>query len=255
MSFDEDFGNTASLADLWSGIGASARVKFWFGDQIKNGTTQIGQTIEKGFLDQTTPTYIVQPGMVVNQYSMDWTAKQKITGNVVYMGMTGASQGTSALDASPDATTSLTSFPVMACSANIGRIGEAGASLASPNFVRALTFTIDNHITPIETIGTVGASGLTGHANTVSGTLNTYFGDNTLLTKFFAGTLTSINVRAIKNNRAFIVTIPEVTYNADGSPNASVQNQDVMLPLGWKASKEETYTNAHILFDRLEYYE
>ncbi len=62
-------------------------------------------------------------------------------------------------------------------------------------------------------------------------------------------------MRAVKDSRAFIVTLPQITYNGDGSPNASGQNQDVMLPLAFKASKEETYTNAQILFDRLEYYE
>jgi len=235
--------------------GTGLTIKFWFGDQIKNGTTQVGQTIEKGFLDQTTPTYITQPGMVVSQYSMDWTAKQQITGSVTYMGMTGADQDTAALDASPDANTSLTSFPIMACSANVGRIGEAGASLVSPNFVRALTFQISNNITSIEAVPTVGAAGLSGHACTVTGTLNTYFGDNSLLTKFFNGTTTSLNIRAAKDSRAVIVTFPQITYNGEGSPNASAANQDVMLPLAWKASKEETYTNAQVLIDRIEYWE
>lgn len=235
--------------------GTGLTIKVWYGDQIKNGTTQIGQTIEKGFLGQDTPTYITQPGMVVSQYSMDWQAKAKITGNVTFMGMTGADQDTAALDASPDATPSMTSYPVMACSANIGRIAEAGSVLAAPNFVRGLNFQIANNITAIESVATMGAAGLTGHACTVTGQINTYFGDNSLLTKFFAGTLTSLNVRAVKDSRAFIVTLPQITYNGDGSPNATGQNQDVMLPLSWKASKEETYTNAQILMDRIEYYE
>lgn len=235
--------------------GTALTIKVWCSDQIKNGATQIGQTIEKGFLGQTVPTYITQPGMVVSQYSMDLQAKAKITGSVAYMGMTGANQDTAALDASPDAATSLTSFPVMACSANVGRIGEAGATLAAPNFVKGLNFQIANNITPIEAVDTMGAAGLTGHKCDVSGQINTYFGDNSLLTKFFAGTLTSLNGRVVKDSRAFIVTLPQITYNGDGSPNASAGNQDVMLPLGFKASKEETYTNAQILFDRLEYYE
>jgi len=229
-------------------------IRVYCGDQVKNGTTQIGQTLERGFLGQDTPTYIKQPGCVASQFAMNWTAKQKITGDVTYMGMTGGAQGTSPLDASPDATTSLTSFPVMACSANVGRIGEAGATLASPDFVKALTFSINNNITPIETISTVGAAGLTGHACTVSGQLDTYFGSNALLTKFFNSTLTSINVRAVKDSRAVIVSFPQVTYNANGSPNATAQNIDVMLSLGFQASKEETYTNAQILMDRFEFY-
>lgn len=235
--------------------GTGKTLKVWFGDQIKNGTTQIGQTIEKGFLGQTTPTYIKQPGMVVSKYSMDWTAKQKITGAVSYLGMTGAAQGTTALDASPDDAPSLTTYAVMACSAHVGRIAEAGSTLASPNFVRALQFSIDNSLTPIEAVDSVGAAGINSHSRSVTGSISTYFGDNSLLTKFFAGTLTSLNVRAVKDSRAFIVTLPQITYNGEGSPNAGGMNQDVMLPLAFKASKDVTYTNAMITFDRLEYYE
>lgn len=233
--------------------GTSKTIRVYVGDQIKNGTTQIGQTLERGFLGQTTPTYIAQPGMVASQYQI--TLEKGIAkGVVTYMGMTGASQGTTALDASPDAATSMTAFPVMAAGANIGRVGEAGSELASPNFVRSLTLTINNNVTPIETVTTMGAAGMTGHSCAVSGSMGTYFGDNSLLTKFFNGTATSINVRLTKSNMAFIVTLPQVTYNGDGSPNASGINQDVMLPLSFKASKEETYTNAQVCFDRFEFY-
>ncbi len=89
----------------------------------------------------------------------------------------------------------------------------------------------------------------------MTGQLNTYFGDNALLTKFFAGTPTSINIRATKNSQAVIVQFPRVTYNSDGSPNAGAKNQDVMLPLGFKASKDEAITGAMIVMDRLEYLE
>jgi hypothetical protein len=245
----------SNLPSGWAvDAGTSKTIKVYFGDQIKNGTTLIAQSIEKGFLGQTVPTYILQPGCAATQYTMNWTAKQKITGATTYMGMTGASQGTVAQDASPDATTSLTSYPVMACGPNVGRVGEAGSTLAAPNFVKSLTLQLDNTITPIEAVHTVGAAGLTAHSFKASGTLETYFGDNSLLTKFFAGTLTSLNVRVVGNSRAVILTLPQITYNANGSPNAGGMDQDVMLPLGWKASKEETVTNAMALFDRFEFY-
>ena len=234
-----------------SGTGKTIRI--YFGDQIKNGTTQIGQSIERGFMGQTVPTYILQPGMVANDYSLTFESKQKITGSVSFLGMTGATQSTSSADASPDAATALATYPVMACGANVGRIGEAGSSLASPNFVRGLTVNLSNSLTAIESISSVGAVGIGSHARTVTGTMNTYFGDNALLTKFFAGTTTSINVRAVKSNLAVIISLPQVTYTGDGSPNAGGGNQDIMLPLSFTASKEETYTNAMILMDRFEY--
>lgn len=245
----------SNLPSGWTtDAGTGKTIKVYFGDQVKNGTTMIGQSIEKGFLGMVTPVYILQPGCVASQYAMNWTAKQKITGSVTFMGMTGASQGTVTQDASVDATTSLTSYPIMACGQNVGRVGEAGATLASLNFVKSLTLQIDNTITPIEAVHTVGAAGLTLHSMKVTGTLETYFGDNSLLAKFFAGTITSLNVRTVGNSRAVILTLPQITYNANGSPNAGGMDQDVMLPLGWKASKEETVTNAMVLMDRFEFY-
>lgn len=236
-----------------AGVGKTIRV--YIGDQIKDGTTQVGQSFERGFMGQAVPTYIVQPGMVVTQYQQTWEKGQAIKRAVTFMGMTGASQGTAAsLDASPDAPPPLVTYPVMATGVNVGRIAEAGAALNAPNFVKGLTLNIANNITPVDDITVPGAAGLNNHTRVVSGTLNAMFGDNSLYTKFFNGMLTSLNWRAQKNNRAFIVTVPQLTYNADGSPNAAGSNQDVMLPLGWKASKEETITNAQLTLDRLEYY-
>jgi hypothetical protein len=191
--------------------------------------------------------------MVAGAYSLQFESKQKITGSVSFLGMTGAAQSTTSVDASPDAATALATYPVMACGANVGRVGEAGSSLASPNFVKGLTINVNNSLTPIDSISSVGTVGIGSHSRSVTGSMNTYFGDNALLTKFFAGTTTSINVRVVKSNLAVIVSLPQVTYTSDGSPNAGGSNQDIMLPLGFTASKEETYTNAMILMDRFEY--
>jgi hypothetical protein len=233
--------------------GSGKTIRVYFGDQVKNGTTQIGQSIEKGFLGMTTPVYILQPGMVASDYSLDFTAKQVIMGSVSYLGMTGATQSTTSADASPDSATALATYPVMACSNNVGRIGEAGSALASPNFVKSLQLKVSNPLTAIESVSAVGAVAIGSHDRQVTGTMSTLFGDNSLLTKFFAGTLTSINVRAVKSNLAVIVSLPQVTYDKDGSPNAGASGQDVMLNLGFTASKEETYTNAMILMDRFEF--
>ena len=60
-----------NLPSAWTtDAGTSKTIKVWFGDVTKNGTTQLGQTIEKGFLGQTTPTYIVHTGMVANKYEL-----------------------------------------------------------------------------------------------------------------------------------------------------------------------------------------
>jgi hypothetical protein len=128
--------------------GAAKTIKVWFGDQIRNGTTATSLSIEKGFLDQTTPTYIVNTGMQVNQFSLSMQSRQKITGSFAFMGM-GGSQSTTTLDASPDAaTTGAILAAQCACRARRG----SGVTLGSPNWARQLDFQIANNLRAIEAV-------------------------------------------------------------------------------------------------------
>jgi len=230
--------------------GTALTIKFWFGDQIKNGTTQTNLSIEKGFLGQTVPTYIINTGMVVNTLDHSITSRQKITGSASFMGM-GGSQSTVALDASPDAATT---GQIMAANANVGRIGEAGAQVTSPNYVRELTFQINNNLQTTESVDQASPTAVVGFECAVTGKINTYFGDNTILAKLYAGTATSINARVAKNSQALIYQFPRVTLRS-GVPAAGGKNQFVMLDSDFTASIDTTLTNAQMLLDRVEYFE
>jgi hypothetical protein len=236
--------------------GTSKTIKVWIGDQIKNGTTQVGQTIERGFLGQGTPNYFVHAGMVVAQANISMALNQPITLANTYQGM-GGSVSTSPLDASPDASLVLASFPPFVTRVHVARVTEAGTTIASPNFLRGMTIVINNNSTMIEAIDAETAQGITGHAVDVTGTAEFYFGNNALLTKYLAGTPTSLSTYAYNSlsGQALIFAIPRVIFAGDGSPNASGRNVDVMLPLSWTASKDETVTGAMITLDRFEYVE
>lgn len=246
--------NALTLDNLPAGwttdAGAGKTLKVWFGDQIKNGVSPSSLTIEKGFLGQQTPTYITSRGMQVGQLQHSITNRQKITGVATFTGM-GGGQSTVSLDAAPDP---VTTGQVMAAHANIGRVAEAGAALAGPNWLRSLEFTINNNLRTAEDVGMDSPAEVREGECTVTGRDETYFGDSTLLAKFYAGTPTSRNARVQKNGQALIWQFPRVTYRSDGNPAAGGKNQDVMLPLGWQASKDDL-TNAHVLLDRIEYCE
>lgn len=235
----------------WSAdAGTGKTIKLWFGDLIRNGTTLLGLSIERGFLDQTVPTYVLQKGMCVDRLSFDATTEQAITGALAFMGMTG-SQGTSANGSTyAAATTGL----VMTSNVSIGSIALSGTAMASPNWVRSLQFEVANNLRMITADGSVGAVGIGVGEVAVTGRLETYFGDNTLLALLMAGTPGSISARATANSQAIVWTLPRVTFNG-GQPNAGGKNQDVVLPLGFEASIDTTTTNAEIDIQRLEYFE
>jgi hypothetical protein len=233
----------------WSvDAGAGKTITAYFGDQIKNGVTQSAMSIEEGFLGQTTPTYIVYRGMTVDSLQMTLTSKQRVTGQATLMGM-GGTQSTSTLSGSPDAAS--TASP-MGANSSVGRLADAGSTIGSPNWARSLDFTIKNNLRQIEDVTQLNPVAVREGACDVSLNVETYFGDNTLLAKFYAGTLSALNARVTKNSQAMVWQFPRITYKV-GDPNAAARNQDVMLKLAASASYDSV-TNAHVVLDRLEFF-
>jgi len=246
--------NALTLDNLPSGWGtdngSGKTIKVWFGDRIKNGTTRISHSVERSFLGQTTPTHFLHSGVWISGLqNFTIAAKRPITGQFQVGGLS-SSQGTVANGNSYDAATT---NPVMAGSVNVGRIAESGAAIAAPNWARELTITVANNNRALDAVDAVGAVDMNPGDFAVNGQLTTYFGSNALVTKLFAGTPGSINSLIQKNGQATIWQVPRATFRR-GSANAGQKNSDVLLPLEWSASID-SLTSAHLLLDRVEYYE
>lgn len=229
--------------------GATKTIKVFFGDYLRNGTTKSSFTIERGFMDQTTPTYIIQRGLVGGQLDLDFTTDAVIKGSITFNGLSGE-QTTTSLDSSPDAATT---NMVMSANANVGRISENGAAVVSPNYVKSLKVSLNNNLRMQGAIGTVGSIDVGAGVNNVTGTMETYFGSNTLLAKLLANTATNASAITTKNSQAIVVTLPRLIFTG-GAPEVGGQNQDVMMSLNFGASYDTT-TASQIQMDRLEYYE
>ena len=237
-------------ATVDSGTGKTIRV--FFGDRLRNGTVEIGATIERGFLGQAAPTYIVQRGMAVNRVSLSFAAKQKVSGSFDFMGLSGA-QGTTAYGTTYDASPDVSLYPVLAGSANLGRVAENGVQLTAPNWVRSIQLSITNNLRMIEAADSISAVDIGSGSQEVTATVETYFGDNTLLAKVLAMTPTNLNWRLTKGTQALVFGLPRVTPTG-GNPNAGGRNQDATVSLALLASRD-TATAAQITMDRLEYFE
>jgi hypothetical protein len=238
-----------NLPSTWAvDAGAGKAIRVYFGDTIKNGVLANSLTIERGFMGQAVPTYIVNRGMQANSLSMNVASRALISGSVDFTGM-GGGQGTVTLDASPDPETS---SPVMAANPNFQRLTDGGATMTGPNWVRSTEFTIANNIRQIEHLGSISPVDLIPGECSVSGKSDVYFGDQNTLQKFYTGTPTSIFFAAQKAGKAIALQFPRVTSTGGQNPSAQGKNQDVMLGLEWKASKD-VLTQAHVLMDRFEF--
>lgn len=229
--------------------GTGLTVKVWFGDQLKNGVTMLPQTLERRFMGQQTPTSVIQRGMVVDQYQVQMQRKQRIVGSATFLGMSGEVTNTS-LDASPDARST---GRVMAGSVNVARVSEDGAALAGPNYSQSFNLTIRNNLRDKGDLTQIPLVDIGAGDQVVEAELSTYFGSKALMDKLLAGGTGSLASILQKDSQALVWQLPRIT-RMGGAASATAKNQDVMLPLRVKASKDTT-TGAQIILDRLEYYE
>ncbi|MCV9997327.1 phage tail tube protein [Pararhizobium sp. YC-54] len=248
--------NKLTLDNLPTGwatnTGAGKTIRVFFGDTIKNGVTMFSHTIERGWLGQTVPSYIIQRGMVTGQGEFTFASEALATYVLTQSGLTGEVSDASLDDVPEPVTTNRT----MAAAVNVGRIAENGVQIGGPNFVRSLGITINNNLRMLNAIRSdeqVGPVDIGTGSCDVTVTMETYFGSKVLLDKLFNSTPTNINARISKDGQALIYGVPRLTFT-EGSTSAGGKNQDSMLPLTAMASKD-TLTGAHILLDRLEYFE
>ena len=242
-----------NLPGSWAAdTGAGKTLRVFFGDQIKNGVAKRFGVIERGFMGQAVPSYIAQAGMLVNQTVFAITTGEKVTANYTFMGLTGTISTTS-LDTTPDPATT---NPIMAASANVGRISENGAAAAGPNFIRGIQITVNNNARTKEALrddGKLGPVDINLGDCEVAVQMDTYFGSAGQYQAYLAGTPTNVACVIQKAGQATVFALPRVT-RTDGAPSAGGKNQDVMLPFQAEATRD-TLTGAHIIMDRLEYYE
>lgn len=230
--------------------GTGKTINIYFGDQIKNGVTPTTMTIERGFLDQAAPTYIVNNGMQVGTFTQEITSGDKIKGVATLTGL-GGSESQVTLDAAPDA---VTTGLVMAANANVGRLGLNGSQLTAPNWAKAITFQIENNLRVLDAVDSNSPVGINDGECTVTGKVTMYFGSDAELAAFYAGTPRPLNARVAKGGQALIYQVPRATYRSGGNPSASAKNTDIMMDVAYQASVD-VVTNSHIICDRVEYFE
>ena len=230
--------------------GTGIALKIFAGDGIVNGATQVTMTKEVGFMDQSpVPSYLQFVGMTVNTLDVNLTANQVIQGTIAWTGRAATSTLTT-LDATPDPATI---GRVMAAHASVGRLAEAGARLGDPNWARSLTFQINNNQRTIDDVASPSVAAINEGECTVTGRLETYFGDNSRLVKLFDAVPTNLSCRFQKDNQALIWSFPRVTFRG-GDPQVTGKNQDITLPLDFRASLDPL-TGVQIRLDRIPYYE
>lgn len=196
---------------------------------IRNGTTLKSFLIEKKFSDITQ--FLHYRGQIVNQLALSCTAKQKITGSFTLIGAKGvAPSGVTIGNGTP---TAKTTDPIFRAGANVGALLADGAAITAG--IRELSLQLGNNLRGRDVINSKEWASLGMGNFDVTGAINAYFVDATLLTKYYAHTALALHHGFVDDLGQLIAfTYPKIQFT-EGDPEISGQNEDVMLNLPFRA--------------------
>lgn len=201
----------------------------------RTGTLKKSFLIEKSFGD--IGKFISYRGMRVSGWSMDCQSEQIVTGSFSFMGA-GAYTASSTISGSVVAQGALS---VHGATANVGRIEEAGAALATK--IKAVRFNLNPNVRQLTAIGNKFPIGINMGSFEITGSIDAYFEDLTLYDKLISHEDSSIvfELDSLEDDRT-IITLNAMKFT-DAAPAGTGLNQDAMVTLNFTAKKDSTFSS------------
>jgi len=213
------------------------------GKRVKNGIVSKSFLLEKHFGDIDKLMHFT--GMRPGSMSLNVESQQIVTGSFTFMGKEGFPADDTVSGHRVEASIS----DALNATTNVGSIKEGGTDLATA--LRSITVEIGNNLRTKPKIGSRSPIDIGYGFIDVTGTVNAYLEDLTLLNKMINHTVTSLEFRFTDAaGNAIHFTLPRL-YFSSGNPTTPGGNEDVMLPLEFTAVRDQT-TNAVAIVDLLQ---
>lgn len=232
--------------------GTALNIRVFVGERIRNGTTTHSYAVEQQFQDHSPVTYSTTLGQTVDTLTLTAESQSIVTTSYALIGQTGTID-----DAGGEAGATYinpTTTSVLNSSSNVGNIREGGAQITGPNFVLSASMELANNLRAQNAVGYISNIGIGSGSFNVTGSLNTYFGNKTLIKKVIDNERTSLDLRFNDaDNHSLIFDMPRLKFSS-GAPDVAGGNADVTAELGYQAFRHETlgYT---LQIQRFHYYE
>lgn len=206
----------------------------WAANVLKAGTTAKSFTIERAFED--IDRYGAFLGCMVDKLSLDVKPGGMVTGSFDIVGKSGSYSNTS-LDSTPTASQTNSPFDGFT-----GTIEEGGSAIAT---LTGIQLSLANGLTPAMVLGSSTAASIVPGRSNLTGTVDAFFDDITLLNKWVNETESSIEFTLGSGAKSYTFLIPRVKFTGG---DLNVQNENnVPLRLPFQALLDNvTGTNLQI---------
>jgi hypothetical protein len=208
----------------------SALLGTWATNVLKNGRDRHAFTFEKTFDTGATDVFRRYLGCMINTTTLNFVAKQIVTGN---MSMIGRDFAADAAIISGATYASANTKKVMNCSSDFGSLSLVGVSPALQ--LKSVRLNLNNNLRAQDKIGTDALAGVGLGQHVVTGSIEAYLENKSILDTLddhLAGSLT-MTIGSVTNEK-YTISLPKL-YLTSGDAATPGNNQDVMVNMDFQA--------------------
>lgn len=201
---------------------------------IRNGTDRHSYVMEKALNDLTPVQMFYYLGCLINSLSLSIQSSSIITGSIDMLGATSDSydDGTKSTAAIDDSVGN----NIINAVSHVEGVRIDGVEQSAQNvYFQGIDMTLSNNLRGIQAVGNVGNVGVSPGQMEVTGTMNTYFANDDMYTRFNADTEFSLSYSMIDgNNEGYVISFPRVVVTSDDLA-AGGNDTDMVENLAWSA--------------------
>jgi len=209
------------------------------GSMLRNSTTRISYYFEKSFTDLDPVQRFSYSGCLVNTMSIAAQSSAIMTGSFDFMGKT--STAYTGASGSPGTVLASVGNNILNAVSHMEGVRINGVEqTAAGVYFQGIDYTLSNNLRGIQAIGTEGNVDVAPGQLEVSGSMNTYFANSDMYSKFIEGTEFALSYELIdKNGEGYVFSFPRATISGD-TMSASGNDQDLVENLSWSAMMSAT---------------
>lgn len=226
---------TITVAQTGTAAEATASLAIDILADISNGTTFASFHIQRQYTDLTN-IFALFTGMVINGFTLNIALESIITLSFTWTGKAATSPAPSSTFS---ARSSATTNPIMNAVDNVPTFAQ-GSTLADLD-ITAFTMAVANNARALSVIGTLGPTDVGLGKCDVTGTLQLYFENNTMIDLYTGDTATELML-VVQDSASdgYVIYLPQVKL-ATGANNATGQDTDVIADFTYIAYRDATY--------------